>query len=543
MSDNLGITRLPQGASTPEVMLNAAFSEIDALLSEAVEIDLSTGNASPSLAILKGGSFLSLNGAAEARTLTLPQTKRTLFVRNNGTAEVTLSRGTGSVAVPAGQSRTVRLTGTPDGLLNIGGGGGGASLPAGGTDGQYLAKDGTANGDAEWRDLPASGGGGIVEAPSDGKTYGRKDAAWAEIPASAGGSSGVAPKFSIWRLYCGIKAGQNQVGLSTLNINNAVLSTTPIAASSTENATSYSANNARPGVSGSWYSAPNTDLDPWIEYTFPAPIDGDSIYIYHETSNATYAPSTIRLEARNSTSDPWTVVIPTTPHKPTNPGGDASYGIPRIGGSGGSGGSGGVYPVSPPTPAEYPIEVVSTGVTGSMKASAGNCSFLREDLGASNSDKNFMRLKDVSNSAQFTFDALFLQQNQNRYGYQRMGIVLRETSTDKYSAFYHASESNSPVLARLSFTGAEGASASFAQLAPLDGGTFGDIMLRIKITAKQLEYYYSHDYGLNFFPLGSVNKSPFWTVGPDKVGLVIQTYNNVGKKPMMNVPYAKLTIN
>lgn len=45
---------------------------------------------------------------------------------------------------------------------------------------KYVRYDGTA-----WDDLTAGGGGGLEDAPSDGKLYGRKDAAWSEVAVSA----------------------------------------------------------------------------------------------------------------------------------------------------------------------------------------------------------------------------------------------------------------------------------------------------------------------------------------------------------------------
>lgn len=54
-----------------------------------------------------------------------------------------------------------------------------SGVPAGGTEGQVLARD--AEGDAVWI-TPSSGGGGIEDAPSDGALYGRQDGAWVEVP-------------------------------------------------------------------------------------------------------------------------------------------------------------------------------------------------------------------------------------------------------------------------------------------------------------------------------------------------------------------------
>lgn len=62
------------------------------------------------------------------------------------------------------------------------------SLPAGGTEGQVLARD--AEGAAVWI-TPASGGGGIEDAPVDGSLYARKDGAWESFTPGGGTSAAV----------------------------------------------------------------------------------------------------------------------------------------------------------------------------------------------------------------------------------------------------------------------------------------------------------------------------------------------------------------
>ena len=189
MSDNLDLGRVPEGTETPEVLINSAIAAIDALFSEELSVDLAAGNGAVTLADLQRANFIALRGAATARSVTLPAIKRTLFARNYGTADVTMTRGAASVVIPAGEARSLRLSGAADGLDELGGGGGGGGgieeaptdgtlygrkdgtwaavptgggggLPAGGTDGQYLAKLGAEDGEAEWRTLPAGGGGG-----------------------------------------------------------------------------------------------------------------------------------------------------------------------------------------------------------------------------------------------------------------------------------------------------------------------------------------------------------------------------------------------
>lgn len=53
-------------------------------------------------------------------------------------------------------------------------------IPAGGTTGQVLKKDSNTDYDVSWQDDDA-GGGGIPDAPIDGKYYARKDADWEEV--------------------------------------------------------------------------------------------------------------------------------------------------------------------------------------------------------------------------------------------------------------------------------------------------------------------------------------------------------------------------
>lgn len=373
MSDNLDLGRVPEGTETPEVLINGAFGKIDGLFTEAFAVDLSAGNGAVTVAQIAAASVLSLDGAAVARSVTLPAAKRILFALNTGTADVTVTRGTASVVIPAGEGATLRLTGAENGLAVIGGAGGGGGDPG--------------------------GGGGIEEAPADGKLYGRKDEAWAEIVATGGG------------------------------------------------------------------------------------------------------------------------------------------------GGGGEGG-GAAYPVAPPQPGDYPTMFKSGSAgTGTFAANDRAASFIRDDTGASSADINFVRLRDISASALFTFDMLVLQQNVNRYGYVRSGIALREAATDKYLTFIHASEANNPVIARLNFTGIAGNNAGFASFVTLDSGTFIDVMLRVKRTATAYELYHSFDYGVTFDLLITYPLTNYFTAAADQIGFILNTYNTVGKKPRMTVPYANLTIN
>lgn len=64
------------------------------------------------------------------------------------------------------------------------------------TNGKVMSNDGTS---LIWIDPPTGGGGGgIGEAPEDGKLYGRQNAAWAEVPEGGGGEGGFLARYAIY---------------------------------------------------------------------------------------------------------------------------------------------------------------------------------------------------------------------------------------------------------------------------------------------------------------------------------------------------------
>lgn len=258
MSNNLNIGRVPDGVESPEVLLNAALEAIDALLSEALEVDLSTGNQNVTLAQAQRSNFISLNGAGTARTVTLPAIKRTLFLKNFGSSEVTLQRGTKSIAVPAGQARTVRLLGSENGLEDIGGGGSGGG---------------------------GEGSTGLPEAPNDGKQYGRQNQAWTEIVASEGGGGGgggegaTVPEYKIWRITVTQVRNEGQnFGISRLRAYTAdgadiTSQITNLAASSTFSDSSLAGLLDNDPLTYWRSDAVASDATPqWIDITFANPV-------------------------------------------------------------------------------------------------------------------------------------------------------------------------------------------------------------------------------------------------------------------------------
>ena len=138
-----------------------------------------------------------------------------------GAGEV-LANATGASALPTGTNLTNLLDqviGSVRGsFIHRGGTGWAALVP--GTNGQVLTTHGT-GADATWT-TPASGGGGIADAPSDGTSYGRLNAAWAAVAPLA------SPTFS------GTPAAPTATaGTNTTQIANTAFVTTAVAAAAT----------------------------------------------------------------------------------------------------------------------------------------------------------------------------------------------------------------------------------------------------------------------------------------------------------------------
>ncbi len=170
MSNNIGYTELAPGSDHPEVIANTNAGKFDAALTEDYAVDLSSGDAALTLAQLRGAAFFMLNGATQARTVTLEPVKRTLLFRNYGTADVTIKVGAGTVVVKAGKGASVRLSGTQNGIEDLSAGvSSGAALPVGGTLNQMLGKKSATDGDVEWqykdgyRGFNVSFAGGLTE--------------------------------------------------------------------------------------------------------------------------------------------------------------------------------------------------------------------------------------------------------------------------------------------------------------------------------------------------------------------------------------------
>ncbi|WP_342237167.1 hypothetical protein [Inquilinus sp. OTU3971] len=117
MSSNLALSQVAAAQAQKEVTINDAFGQVDAALTEFLPLDLSAGDVTVTAAQAQRALMLRIGGNTVARTLTLPQIKREIAVQNQGTAQLSIKRGTTTIPLEAGTLAKVYLDGTANGLM------------------------------------------------------------------------------------------------------------------------------------------------------------------------------------------------------------------------------------------------------------------------------------------------------------------------------------------------------------------------------------------------------------------------------------------
>jgi hypothetical protein len=125
---NLAIPHVAAAQAQKEVTINDGFTRLDRAVTDFLTVNLSAGNVTLTNNEFRLHRIFRSQGVTVPRTLTVPQIRREVSIDNaDGTADLTVARGTGSVVVPAGAALTVYTDGTANGIRAIGGVGGGAS--------------------------------------------------------------------------------------------------------------------------------------------------------------------------------------------------------------------------------------------------------------------------------------------------------------------------------------------------------------------------------------------------------------------------------
>ena len=124
---NLAVTHIAAAQSQKEVTANAAFSRLDAAITDTLSVSVASGNGTVTLDQAQQAARILATGATTAgRTVTLPVIERPLIVAVDvaSTQSVTFVRGTATLAVAPGGDVQVYLDGTTNGLEPIGSAGG-----------------------------------------------------------------------------------------------------------------------------------------------------------------------------------------------------------------------------------------------------------------------------------------------------------------------------------------------------------------------------------------------------------------------------------
>lgn len=120
MSNNLSLTQLATNQASPEVPLNTAQGQVDAAITEMLDLDVTSGDFALTNAQYRGNVFFrAINATGGVRNVTIPVVKRGLmiFASDPGNTKlVNLVRGATTIAMQPGGVYVVRTDGSADGL-------------------------------------------------------------------------------------------------------------------------------------------------------------------------------------------------------------------------------------------------------------------------------------------------------------------------------------------------------------------------------------------------------------------------------------------
>ncbi|SDH74071.1 hypothetical protein [Roseospirillum parvum] len=121
---NIVQSEIAANQSNKATTANDALAEIDAGMTELLEIDLSTADATLTAAQYRGAFTVKTTGNDGTYHLALPAQKRACGVYNGGTGDLNVTVGATTVTIPAATGYHLYTDGTTDGLISLGGGGG-----------------------------------------------------------------------------------------------------------------------------------------------------------------------------------------------------------------------------------------------------------------------------------------------------------------------------------------------------------------------------------------------------------------------------------
>lgn len=133
MSNNLDLDQVAANQNQKEATINDANGELDAAITERLEVDVTSGNQTVTADDYRRAIYIDVVGATVAgRTVTLQAIKRLIVVSSSedATQSIDIILGTTTETIPATEKFLIYTDGTANGLFIISGGGGGGGVTA-----------------------------------------------------------------------------------------------------------------------------------------------------------------------------------------------------------------------------------------------------------------------------------------------------------------------------------------------------------------------------------------------------------------------------
>jgi len=116
---NLNLTAVAAGQNSKEVTINDADAAIESALTDTLSLDLSAGNVTVTALQYRRNIGFTTTGNAISRDLTLQTIKRTVWVRNSGSATLNIKVGSTTLTLAAAGFMLIYTDGTTNGLAKI----------------------------------------------------------------------------------------------------------------------------------------------------------------------------------------------------------------------------------------------------------------------------------------------------------------------------------------------------------------------------------------------------------------------------------------
>lgn len=116
---NLGITTVAAGQNTKETTINDADAALESALTDTLSCNLTSGNVSVTTLQYQRNIGFVTTGNAISRDLTFPAVKRTVWVKNGGSATLNIKVGSTTLTLAAAGFMLIYTDGTTNGLSKI----------------------------------------------------------------------------------------------------------------------------------------------------------------------------------------------------------------------------------------------------------------------------------------------------------------------------------------------------------------------------------------------------------------------------------------